>query len=53
MPRFTRDDTVAEMWESLHNTTAEGGEKFLNFLENLLTNKNNSSIINTDRKKGS
>ena len=53
MPKITQDDLVIELWENLHNTTAEGREKFLNFLENLLTNKNNSSIINTDRKKGS
>lgn len=52
MPRFTRDDMVIEMWESLHNTTAEGGKNFLNFLENLLTNKSNSSIINIENKKG-
>ena len=52
MPKFTRDDMVAEMWESLHNTTAEGGENFLKFLEKLLTSNNNSSIINIENKKG-
>jgi len=51
MPKMTQDDLVVELWESLHNPTYEEGKNFLEILEKLLTNKNNNSIINTDKKE--